>query len=118
MTFNPASITPEHAAERLAARYRDGVGRAPDIDADETPEPGRDGRLLEAAFGLWEHINIGSTLTDDSRSQLMASAAFKDFSRIVRTLIPLEERMDLRGNEERDAGMRWLTNPEDGSYAY
>jgi hypothetical protein len=55
--------------------------------------------LLDAAFDLWEHILIGTTLDDASRERLRQSEPYKAFSRIVQTLIPLEERMDLYGQD-------------------
>ena len=63
-----------------------------------------DTSLLDAAESLREHIVIGATLDDASRDRLMASEPFKAFSRIVRQLIPIEERMDLYGDDLRHDG--------------
>ena len=55
--------------------------------------------LLDAAFDLWEHILIGTTLDDASRERLIRSEPYKALVKIVCQLIPIEERMDLYGQD-------------------
>ena len=96
MTGNRRPYGQYLADQRLLQR----VGaKEPDEPTTEAPPPVNG--LLAAAERLREHILIGAGLDDASRDRLMASEPFRAFSRIVRGAIPMEERMDLYGNDLR-----------------
>ena len=84
------------ADERLRQRV---AASKPNEPTTEAPPPVNG--LLAAAERLREHILIGATLDDASRDRLMASEPFKKLSAIVRAAIPMEERMDLYGDDLR-----------------
>ena len=84
------------ADERLLQRV---AASKPNEPTTEAPPPVNG--LLEAAERLREYIVIGAGLDDASRDRLMASDPYKTFSRIVRGAIPMEERMDLYGDDLR-----------------